>query len=438
MCKPCHDDCSTCTNPNQCSTCISENSYPDGESGCICEIGYYNISSLASPKSCKPCTNRCQSCLDKDLCLNCKGVNTKLIKGICDCEPGYYFKSDSSIDCEICITFKEAKSCRKDCGKGKAWFNLNCVYCSDYCLDCDDSLFCIECKEGMKIDNGKCVCLKAQNLLNGECVYQYFELSLAIGQNNTMFLEFNEELESDLELDRLKLYIDGSSKEIGLEKKGNRNYAVNLKESKFFIITTAFSLSLNSPIYSSNNSVLKSYEYYGDFLPSPATPFAKAIKSTMKGVMSSTFASSMLSNPASCWILLNTIQIIIYLPLSPLKYPSKILEFLQSLAGYSIVPNLMEFLFDAETSSNPDQRLERVGLSTTVFWINVGQSFVMLIFNLILWPFLFAGSKLPYLSPFCIKLMRNYRYNLFIRFWVEVYLELGLFSMIQIQSVRIM
>ena len=436
ICKPCHSDCNSCKNQSQCSTCISQNSVPNTETGCICNPGYYNTSSLNSSNSCKPCRNRCETCLDKDLCLNCKGSNTSLIEGICNCKAGHYFKSDSSIDCEPCITFKEAKSCRKDCGKGKAWFNLNCVNCSDYCLDCDDSLVCIECQEGMKVDNGKCVCLKAQKLENDECAYQYFNLILAIGQNNSIHLEFDEDLENDLELDGLKLYVAGNLKEIVLDKKGSREYEISLKSTEFYIVSTAFSLKISSPLYSSNNSVLKNYEYYGDFLPSPTTPFAKAIKSTMKGVMSTTFASSMVSNPASCWVLINTIQIIIYLPLSPLKYPSKILEFLQALAGYSIVPNLMEFLFDSEASSHPTQRIERVGLSTTVFWINIGQNFVMLLFNLILWPFLFFGSKLPYVSNFCLNLLLNYRYNLFIRFWVEVYLELGLFSMIQIQSVR--
>ena len=435
MCEPCHSDCKSCNTSTECLICISKYADPDEFQGCKCREGFYNDSALSSENSCKKCHNLCQKCESLNKCLKCKGGNTKIVDGICQCAPGYYFKEKSSVDCDACITFKEAESCKKDCGKGKAWHNLTCVNCPQNCLDCDDSLNCLECVEGMKSENGKCVCLKAQKLENNKCVTQYFKLTISVGLNNSILLDFDENLESNLKTSSLKLYVSGNSEDIILTKKNEKEYIVDLKETQIFTISSAFSLEISSPLYSSNNSMLKNYEYYGDLSPSPKTQFAKAMKSTMKGVMTSTFASAMVSNPASCWILINTIQIIIYLPLSPINYSTKILEFLQALAGYSILPNLMEYMFDAETSSKPIQRFQRVGLSTTVFWINIGQNFVMLIFNLSIWPFLILGSKFPYISGPCFKLLQNYKYSLFLRFWIEVYLELGLFSLIQIQSV---
>ena len=52
-----------------------------------------------------------------------------------------------------------------------------------------------------------------------------------------------------------------------------------------------------------------------------------------------------------------------------------------------------------------------------------------------MFPILFIGSKVRILRETCKNLIDNYKFSIFIRFWLESYLELGLFSLIQTGSV---
>ena len=287
----------------------------------------------------------------------------------------------------------------------------------------------------MKELDGKCVCFKAMELREDECVYRYFYLKIDVMANYSIVLKFNEEIEGDFDISLLKFYLSGKSIEVFMEKKDDKEFWIEMKKKYFFNVSTEFSISIKAPLYSIKNSILEKYQYSGNLPASPKTAFSKAVKSAIKGVMSTTFATAMVSNPASCWILLNTLQIIIYLPLSPINFSVNILEFLQSIAGYSVLPNIMEFIFDTDSSSKPIDRFKRVGLKSSVFLINFGQSLFVLIVNIGIFPLILIGARLPYVSEICTQLMKNYRYNLFIRFWIETYLELGLFSLIQIQSV---
>jgi hypothetical protein len=287
----------------------------------------------------------------------------------------------------------------------------------------------------MKVSQGLCVCLKGQDLVNEICQNKYFELEIAVLSNNTLHFQFSEELELMLNESAVDLSIFGEEKLLKIVEVDRNRLMVSMKNVDFFNVSTPFSIYIESPIYSANNSQLLTYEYFGNFPASPPTAFAQAVKSTIKGIMASSFASAMMSNPASCWVLINTIQVIIYLPLCPLKYSMEILEFLQALAGYSIVPNILELFFDAKASSKPIDRVQRVGLTSTVFWVNIGPSAVILIVYIALLPFAFVGSKLPYISETCLNFLKNFRYSIFIRFWIEVYLEAGIFALIQIQSV---
>lgn len=172
-------------------------------------------------------------------------------------------------------------------------------------------------------------------------------------------------------------------------------------------------------------------------------PISKSVKGVVNNAgaaaSSSIFTSigiSMMSNPASAWILINTIQLISYLPISSSYLTSNIKDFCKGLAGFNLLPNPISYIFDEASSEPPTKTQQEVGIDSSVFWVNSGQNASVLIIMILLSPFFIFLSKLPYtsLSSRFSKILKNYRYGMFLRYWIQAYLDLGFFALIQLHS----
>lgn len=434
-CSPCNEDCKTCTDSTLCTECNSKYAVPYNSQGCQCKQSYFNTTSLTKYSSCQKCENLCQTCSSLEYCTECSGNNTQMVSNKCTCLPGYYYPGSPSTDCKFCTDYRVAETCRLNCAKGTGWYKGQCEKCKDYCVECDDNLMCLECASGMQIVNGLCECFKAEVIIDGKCEPKYFNVSMSIGINNEIGLEFSEETEILLGNKDFKLYFFGDRQEVEVGGTNFKSYLIKQTKFESFLQATQVDIEINKVVYSTENSQLNDYELKGYFIATPLTPFAAAIKSTTKSVMTVTFASAMVSNPAACWILINTIQIIAYMPLTLLDYPSNILDFIQAIGDYSIIPNFMPKILNKDSSSQPIKRLQKSGIKSSVFWVNAGPNTIILLLYIALSPFIYLGSKLPYTHEKCQEMLNSFKYNLFIRFWTETYLEFGLFSLIQIESV---
>jgi hypothetical protein len=149
-----------------------------------------------------------------------------------------------------------------------------------------------------------------------------------------------------------------------------------------------------------------------------------------------TLGISLMSNPASAWILVNTLQLISYLPISSNFMTTNIKNFCTALAGFNILPNPISYMFDEDASDPPNDDLQSAGIETSVFWVNAGQNASVLILMIILCPFIVMLSKVP-LTEMSLKLQRilkNYRYGLFLRYWIQAYLDLAIFALVQMMA----
>ena len=99
----------------------------------------------------------------------------------------------------------------------------------------------------------------------------------------------------------------------------------------------------------------------------------------------------------------------------------------------------MPYIFSRSIADPPYKEAKEYGITTSSFWINIGPTVTVFLGMLILWPFIWLLSKfdLGKITLKIIKILGNYRYSVFLRFLAQAYLDVGLFSFIQIKSVII-
>jgi hypothetical protein len=109
--------------------------------------------------------------------------------------------------------------------------------------------------------------------------------------------------------------------------------------------------------------------------------------------------------------------------------------FFNSLRRHNYMPNFMTYIFDSNATSKPYTEAYNYRFNTSVFWINAGVAMAIILVLLLIFLFILIFSKICKSTSKLKKYLKNYRYGVFIRFWIQSYLDLGFFCLVQIQSV---
>jgi hypothetical protein len=154
---------------------------------------------------------------------------------------------------------------------------------------------------------------------------------------------------------------------------------------------------------------------------------------------STSISISFISNPSAAWALLNTIQVISFLPLAKDALTPVMTQYCNSIGSFGMIPNLLEDYLDKNLSEPPYQQAQIIGIETSVFLLNIATDLTVLIVFLCFLPFIYLVSSMK-LGKFSKKFeekLYEYRYDVFIRFWIQSYLSFGVFAIISSQSVII-
>lgn len=96
-----------------------------------------------------------------------------------------------------------------------------------------------------------------------------------------------------------------------------------------------------------------------------------------------------------------------------------------------MIPNLFEYVV-AESGGPRNELSERNGYETNTFLLNCGDLWTVLMLQTLLYPVFVILSEIrcKRVAQFFRKIAVSYKWNLYIRFWIEAYLEIGMASLL--------
>ena len=469
-CSPCNAQCSTCDSQNICITCALPNTSPVDSTGmgCQCNPGYYWDLSISS---CEKCPAICDTCIDDLTCITCNVTNSNPnINGTCSCplhstetcftcvcESGYYMSSDENSfsckpcdiscstctgntanDCILCaslLSFDSNHTCSV-CPKGTFNNNSVCENCCSICMTCSDYNFCHTCSDTNKTANNK-----------GKCVNPFYaNLTVTMPGYNTVNIIFSDTPSRILTLNDFMISIpEVLPSTITFTSRSLTSYSLELLFAKNIPKGLEFTLTIGSPLYSVSNIELRSYILEGAlFAYSPSYSFAtvetlaNSSSSSVGSMLCAAIANAIISNPAASWALINNIQLLSYLPLSSNPLTPNLQNFCTSMNSKNIIPNVFQYLLDPNCTSAPYMQARKYGMISSVFWINMGCDMIGIMGFMIIWPFVWVLSKIKIKKAISDKFssyLMAYRYSVFLRFLIQAYLDIGIFSLVQLISV---
>ena len=107
--------------------------------------------------------------------------------------------------------------------------------------------------------------------------------------------------------------------------------------------------------------------------------------------------------------------------------------------GIQFIPNVFEYFLGNGEKSKPFRLKPELSITTSQFIINFGVQLSILLIAILLYPIIcFASeSNFTFISKKMKKYKESYKFNFFLRFWIQSYLDIGIFAIFQILSVII-
>ena len=469
------DTCTSCrllySNPNTHGTCDCPVNAVSNSTSCYCSTGstiYLDPSSLLY--SCVACHPTCNNCTGtkSTQCISCSGL-LKLNPSSNKCEVcpiGMYFTNNSCYDCsndcttcssyEFCLTCSasnmianSAGQCNIECGAGTVLVEGSCYNCVELCKVCADIDTCTTCTDNAFLLRGICSCSRGYTSSNNTCVTSYFSGSLQvilISAYNKLILSLTETPTTALSLSDFQITVQDSTPTVEFYMKSSQEYSFKLSFSTDISADTPVALNiLKRSLYSTTGSKLDGYNFTGSLYA--FTLESEAVKAIVINVAAATQAavstsigSAIISNPAAAWALINSIQIVIYLPINSNPLTPGLQAFCTGVGHFNLMPNIMAYVFNKSDTSPPYNEASNFGIDTSVFWVNIGQNTSIFLGLIAIWPFVYLMSKLK-VGKIAVKFgnfLHNYKYSVFLRFWIQSYLDVGFFSLVQLKSVSSM
>jgi hypothetical protein len=443
ICDICNDDMFRHFN-GELYTCIEE-----------CPSGFY-----LEYNECKECPQDCKVCKD----------------GYCEeCDEGMYLVEGE---------------CTENCGLGYAKDDVvkECYACEEECIECeyiDSELSCTRCKEGSYAERGRCnmcpeLCKSCENgyicnecvgnsrLIDGICSENILSLSIQFIYNGIIKLVFDKVLKYELDKSSFNINL-GDTKhyypEFTIEiAKHNQEYIIDIANIDYinhdellisfedlqsiqaydgsYLDTDTFQLDI--PIqFNQTSSSSSSYVSQSSYLSQNSKAQELHSKGgTATGGIAGSMMLLSLSSLSGLWFFINVIQMYSFLPLLNVDLPIMLFALLASLRGYCPVPNLMEYMIPIE-DPKPPYRAGLLGYETSQFLYNSGEMVSALLFSISIEVFLMLVRLIlpkkwsnSILGKVLNNLVSECRWNLFIRFFIESYIEIGIAAGIQLLKIK--
>eukprot|EP00361_Fabrea_salina_P006010 CAMPEP_0202439950 /NCGR_PEP_ID=MMETSP1345-20130828/36434_1 /ASSEMBLY_ACC=CAM_ASM_000843 /TAXON_ID=342563 /ORGANISM="Fabrea Fabrea salina" /LENGTH=1132 /DNA_ID=CAMNT_0049054511 /DNA_START=125 /DNA_END=3523 /DNA_ORIENTATION=- len=362
-------------------------------------------------------------------------------------------------NCTMCPV--ELNECLPECGIEQFWDEEQCGDClpnckfgcindyscslcgNDLCLECEFEE-CSSCVGNAFINpNSTCECERGYVEEYGFCNRGTFSGSLT-KEESTFTLEFTQNPASELQLEDFDLHTQNKSIKFEFTMKtlsvGKYEFSLEFKSyvSKGEVM---FLDLLKSELVSTSDFLLESLSFEtqlerfdpADGITKQAQESAQTTSSVTTGASGG--AALLNANPAGVWAMLNTIQDLSYIPLSSNALTPTLRGHFKGLNIADRVPNVLEYTCDSSSYSNPHYYSKEYGFESNLLLLNAGRNIMVLAGLLVSWPVVWGLSKVPFLESLLTKLLKQFKYNIFIRFFIQSYFDLAIACFIQICSV---
>ncbi|KRX06173.1 Insulin-like growth factor binding protein, N-terminal [Pseudocohnilembus persalinus] len=173
-CMPCRFGCATCSNGNECDSCVQSE---PARVGTLCECPGQRYFDDGINNQCQACVRGCATCQNIDKCESCLISNPeRILEEFCACVDEYYDDNlnDQCQECQWpCVTCDDENTCKtcvseernvsKKCGCPDGFYddfiNPQCQKCQRKCQKCENGENCLVCKDSIpKRNESDCEC----------------------------------------------------------------------------------------------------------------------------------------------------------------------------------------------------------------------------------------------------------------------------------------
>lgn len=422
--------CEICTNidTSECAHCVLNASVMHT---CVCNQGYY---AALSRRSCFRCDSSCLACSNTALpCTLCESGAVLDSSGKCVCSHSYYLSPTSS----KCIP------CPSNCNR--------CL--TDICEICFPGYFAyqgkclIHCPKGFSEDLNYWTCLSLPNPYTG------IEVSGEVSETNNITVHFSQKVQPTLTLSELSFVLtdcDGVTHNLtllGLEEvEANQTYTVSLR------VTTEYLPGDNELVITFIHPEIFRDDYGNKLVNSvltltlhPINPAdtlnnissEPALASALGSSITLCIAIGLLSGSPSAFLaLINTVQLLTYLPLTTIPLPAALKSKLMAINLLSFVPNPASQIAKCEgNESDVPQFARDYGFSTAAVLVNADVLIASLCLNMGCGLIVWLLSRVDRLHIRLKRVLTVYRWRNLMLHWFINYLDLSIFAFLQVYTV---
>ncbi|OMJ75454.1 hypothetical protein SteCoe_25423 [Stentor coeruleus] len=421
------------------------------------------------------CINCSFSCGSK---FSCRHKNSCLLSYSQNCQNYYGLGDQDCISCSnggsppFCCSL-HCKKCSKDkceeCEKGFSLSDGNCYNhemfynkpyrknneCPEYCEICSEN-GCDQCIGNRHYEQNLCICNYGYS--GNLCQTKILMLYMTISNDNIIFLQFNEDLFIGINEDDLVVLSQQRNIDFYVSTVNKSKYAIYVigrkdikldEEVKIIVIREIVSISFLWLAEKNYTVVLKGLvsdedkdkddDGYYDFFYTCSNSFM------MVFLWTTLIFAVICSNFQAFWAMLSYVQLMSFMYLISIPFPSRTKAVILGLRKYYMLPNFFSYFPMYDGYKHDYSRVSDLGMHTNSLVENIGGILSALFCFIVL--FNVAKTLHWGISNYskgndklvkALKMFTNsFKYNFYIRFTIQVYMELLVSGFLAIFSVSV-